>query len=98
MSISGNECKRGEIFVQNELINPLRIVTSTVRIERGEIPLCPVKTSCAIPKAEIFECIKEIGYHIIAAPVFHGEVVIKNVCGWGIDVLSTRTILKIRAG
>ena len=35
VSITGNTCKRGDIYARKEVTNPTRIVTSTVRITGG---------------------------------------------------------------
>lgn len=32
VSVTGNTCKRGDIYARKEVTNPTRIVTSTVRI------------------------------------------------------------------
>ena len=35
LSITGQTCKRGEVYARNEVTNPTRIVTSTVMVEGG---------------------------------------------------------------
>lgn len=37
VSVTGNTCKRGEIYGRKEVTNPTRIVTSTVRVSGGSI-------------------------------------------------------------
>ena len=34
VSVTGNTCKRGDIYARKEVTNPTRIVTSTVRVDR----------------------------------------------------------------
>ena len=41
-SVTGNTCPRGEKYAHQELTDPQRMLTSTVRIEGGELPLLPV--------------------------------------------------------
>ena len=36
LSITGQTCKRGEVYARNEVTNPTRIVTSTVMVEGGK--------------------------------------------------------------
>ena len=55
-TVTGNTCKRGEIYGLNEVTNPVRVVTSTVKVNGGELPVVPVKTAGAIPKKLNFEC------------------------------------------
>ena len=37
LSITGQTCKRGEVYARNEVTNPTRIVTSTVMVEGGKV-------------------------------------------------------------
>ena len=91
-TVTGNTCKRGEVYGINEVTNPVRVVTSTVKVNGGELPVVPVKTAGAIPKKLNFECMKVINETTVNAPVKMGEVLIKDVLGTGIDVVASRDI------
>jgi CxxC motif-containing protein len=94
-TVTGNTCKRGEMYGINEVTNPVRVITSTVRVENGELPVVPVKTNNPIPKGLNFKCMEEINKTVVNAPVKIGDVVIKNVLGTGVDILATRNVKKI---
>lgn len=51
-----------------------------------------MKTDNPIPKYSISEAVKEINKLVIKAPVRRGDVVSKNLCGLGVDVIATRSI------
>ena len=36
ISVTGNTCKRGDVYARKEVTNPTRIVTSTVRVSGGD--------------------------------------------------------------
>lgn len=91
-TVEGNTCKRGEIYGLNEVTNPVRVVTSTVKVNGGELPVVPVKTIGAIPKHLNFECMDIINGTVIEAPVKMGDVIIENVLGTGVDVVASRNI------
>ena len=91
-SITGNTCPRGADYVTKELTDPRRIVTSLVRVAGGGLPVVSVKTASDIPKDKIGECIRALKNIELQAPVRMGDVVAKNVCGTGIDVVATRTV------
>lgn len=91
--VSGNSCPKGAEYGVNEVTNPVRIVTSTVKVNGGEAPVVPVKTEKAIPKGLIMKCMKEINNITIKAPVMIGDIVIKNVLETGIDVVATKNVL-----
>ena len=92
--ITGNRCRRGETYAKEELISPVRTVTTTVPIIDGCIPMLPVKTSKAIPKSLIFECIDKLRDVFVNAPVSIGDVIISDVLGTGADIVATRSIGK----
>lgn len=91
-SIVGNTCPRGADYVTKELTDPRRIVTSLVRVQGGELPVVSVKTAADIPKDKIMECITVLKDIELSAPVRMGEVVAKNVCGTGVNVVATANV------
>jgi len=92
--IEGNLCHKGEEYVRSELFNPKRIVTSTVVVLNGEIPLVSVKTSRGVPKEKIFDVMDEISKIEINAPVKLGDVILRNVANTGADIIATRNVDK----
>lgn len=89
LNVTGHSCPRGEAYAKEEVSNPIRVVTSTVRVEGGNHRRCPVKTNGKIPKALIFEVIKALDGVCLKSPVQIGQVVISNVCETGIDFVTT---------
>jgi len=88
-NIKGNNCKRGEIYVRDEIKDPKRMVCSTVKISGNDAYSVPVKTETAIPKGLIFECMEKINQTEIKAPVHIGDVVIENLLDTGVNVIAT---------
>lgn len=94
VSVSGNTCKRGEIYARKEVTNPTRIVTSTVRVQGGSIDMVSVKTKEDIPKEKIFDCVKALKNTCVEAPVYIGDVIVSNVADTGVDVIATKNVEK----
>ncbi len=92
LSVSGNTCPRGEKYAIDECTNPVRMLTSTVKVNGGSLPVVPVKTSKPIPKDKMFECMKVINSEVVDAPVRMGEVIICNVCDTGADIVATNEV------
>lgn len=92
MNISGNQCKRGEIYVRNELSNPTRILTTTVKTIFPEIPRASVKTSEPIPKGLLMEAMKEINKVTIEKEMKIGDVVIENILNTNVNIVLTKEI------
>ena len=93
-TVEGAACKRGDVYGVKELTNPTRIVTSTVKITGAEMNRIPVRTASDIPKKLIRACMDEINKVCIDAPIKMGDVVIKNVCNTGVDVITSRSMKK----
>ena len=53
--VTGNSCPRGAVYGQNEIRNPQRTLTSTVRIQGAAYRRCPVKTNRPIPKSAMLQ-------------------------------------------
>ena len=92
VSVEGNTCKRVTVYGKKEVTNPTRIVTSTVRVSGGSIPVVSVKTREDIPKEKIFDCVKALKEVEVAAPVHIGDVVLRDVAGTGVDVVATKNV------
>ena len=56
--VTGNLCKRGDVYARKEVTNPTRIVTTTVRLAGGGV--VPVKTKEDIPKEKIMDCVRQL--------------------------------------
>ena len=91
-AVSGNSCPRGEQYGRSEVINPMRTLTSTVRISGAALRRCPVRTSTAIPKKLLFDAMREIDKVEVPAPVHRGDTLIKNLLNTGADLIATRDL------
>ncbi|MBD7915954.1 DUF1667 domain-containing protein [Clostridium sp. Sa3CUN1] len=92
LEVTGNTCKRGKIYGINEVTNPVRVVTTTVKIEGGEHTVLPVKTKMPIPKDLNFKCIEELNKITVKSPIKMGDVIIENILDTGVDVIATRDL------
>ncbi|MDD3106724.1 MAG: DUF1667 domain-containing protein [Bacilli bacterium] len=94
MVVTGNYCKRGTTYALNELIKPMRMVTSTVKIDSIIIERLPVVTEKPIPKEKIFAVMEAINQVQVKAPVKIHDVIIENVLNLGVNIIATRSIEK----
>lgn len=94
IEIAGNTCLRGDAYARKEISNPTRIVTSSVRVLGSKTGATTVscKTRSDVPKASIFNCIKDIVDVCVQAPVHIGDVVKANVAGTGVDMVATKDV------
>ncbi len=92
VSVTGNTCKRGDAYARKEVTHPTRIVTSTVCVSGGAIPMVSVKTQSDIPKGKIFDCVRALKGITVPAPVGIGDVIVENVAGTGVAVIATKNV------
>ncbi len=91
-TVTGGSCEKGIDYGIAELKNPVRVLTSTVKIDGSDLIRCPVRTNGSIPKGKIMMAMEEINKVCLTAPVRVGDVVIADILGTGVDVIATRDI------
>jgi len=94
LTISGNKCKRGYKYASTEVINPERILTSTVVIESEKIKRLAVKSEKPISKTILADCMVLINNASVKTPVKMGDVIIKNILNSGVDIVASRTVIE----
>lgn len=92
LEIAGNTCSRGAEYAEKELTDPVRIVTSTVRVRNGAQAVVPVKTKADIPKGKMMECMEAIKGVVLEAPVHIGDVALADAAGTGVDIVVTKEV------
>jgi CxxC motif-containing protein len=91
--ITGNSCVRGEVYGKQEAVSPMRVVTSTARVNGFEhIYSVPVKTTAPIPKQKVQDTMQLINTIVVNKPTKRGESVLKNIFGLGVDVVTTKSV------
>lgn len=92
ISVRGYSCRRGEKYAGEEAVAPRRMLTATVRVTGGELPLLPVVSAAPLPKAAVLACARRLAGLTVAAPVREGEVVCADILGLGVDIVASRDI------
>jgi CxxC motif-containing protein len=92
ISMEGNKCEKSEEFVSQELIEPMRILTTTIRIEGSKWPVIPVRTDKSVPKRLFPGIMRQLRRVKLQAPVNMLDVVVKDVLRTGANIIATRTM------
>ncbi|GAA0709772.1 DUF1667 domain-containing protein [Paraclostridium ghonii] len=90
--VEGNTCKRGEKYGVEEVTNPRRVITTTVKLSGSYLNLLPVKTNESISKELMFDIMKVLDNVRVCAPVNVGDVVVKDILGTGVDIVSAKSM------
>ena len=76
-AVTGNGCPNGIAYGKEELTNPTRIA---------------VKTTLPVPKGMMMDVMKVLDSVVVTSPVKTGQVIVKDICGTGSDIVATRDL------
>lgn len=79
LEVRGNGCPRGKAYAESEVTCPVRVVTSVVRTQSGQ--MVAVKTSEPVRKSEIFRIMDVINATHPKLPLSIGDVLVRGIDG-----------------
>jgi len=91
-AVQHNSCKRGISYAEQEFYDPRRMVTATAFVTGGIVTRVPVRSSEPLPMAQIDAALEAIYDLRLQAPLDLGQVVIEDVAGSGVDIITTRKL------
>ena len=77
-------------YAADEVTAPKRMLTTTVAVEGGLLPLLPVVSSTVLPKEKVLACAAYLRGIKVQAPIAAGDVVVKDILGLGVDIVASR--------
>lgn len=92
LSAEGYGCKRGLEYAATEYAHPVRILTTTVKLDGVQNDLLPIRSSKPLPKEKLMDCMAVIRSTTVKAPVNRYDVVIADICGCGVDMVATKAV------
>jgi CxxC motif-containing protein len=95
--VTGNLCDKGPEWARQEIVNPMRTISSSILVEQGDFPMVSVRTDSPISLKNIFDVMKEIKLVRLKAPVKIGDIVIEKVLGLSCNIIATRNVQKQEA-
>jgi len=94
-TVQGNRCKKGKDYAQQELVCPMRSITSTVQTSFRDFPRLSVKTDREVPLREIFRFMTVINGIIVNKRMKPGDVVARGLCGIEVNLVATGDMSEI---
>lgn len=88
-NITGNRCNRGFQYALQEIKDPKRVVTSTVKTNSLTHPRLSVKTDKPISKPLMLEVIQVIRTIEVTSPKHIGEIIIPNILDTDVNIVAT---------
>jgi len=87
------QCKKGKEYAVIEDRSPMRVLTTTVVVEKSRHVLLPVRTSRAIPKGRLIDCMNYLARLRVEPPLKTGDTIIHNILETGSDIIATGEII-----
>lgn len=91
--VEGAACPNGVKYGEQEVRDPKRTLTTTVRVEGGTLPLVSVRSAAPVKKGELKELVKKISGLSLQAPVHIGDTVYEDA-GKGILIRASKNVGK----
>ncbi len=92
VTVTGNQCRRGEAFGIAELTDPRRSVTTTVQTAFPELPWLPVRTDGEVKKADVPLVLSAARRARITARLRMGDVAVTDAGGTGVNLIATMDV------
>ncbi|MDP3448265.1 MAG: DUF1667 domain-containing protein [Eubacteriales bacterium] len=89
LQCSGQKCKRGVDYAAAELTHPMRSLTTSVKTAFPDSPVVSVRTDGEIEKAKLIDVAKALGQVIVEHRVKIGDIIAKDICGTGVNIICT---------
>jgi CxxC motif-containing protein len=94
VSVSGNSCARGKTYAESEFANPVRTLTTTVKINSRREALLAVKSSKPIPRDKQIAAVRSLRVFTASVPVRMGDVLICDFIEPGTNLVACKDVLK----
>ncbi len=92
LAVTGNDCEIGKRYAEEEFRDPRRMVTTTVRVRGGLLPLLPVVSTAPIPKKMVRDAVRLLAGVTVDAPVEDGQLIYGDILGTGVDIIASRRL------
>lgn len=92
-AVSGNGCEVGARYGKEELTNPTRVITTTVRLKNSSyLHQLPVKSSKPISKSLMFQIMEYLKDVEVSVPIDMSEIIVENILDTSVDIVACREV------
>ncbi len=90
--VKNNECMRGEKYLDQELTAPKRMLTTTVKVNDGELDVVPVYAEEYVDKDQVFEIVKYLKSIAVQAPINCNDIILEEINGTPVIIKASRDV------
>jgi len=92
VDIQGYTCDKGKKYAAQETICPMRVLTSTVKVENASLRVLPVITEAEIPLNLCDQAMEQIRRLNVKAPITVNDIIVKDFLGTGVNLIASRSV------
>jgi len=92
VDIKGYTCDKGRNYAAQETVRPMRVLTSTVKVEGAALRVLPVITDREIPLDLCEKAMEEIRQLDVKAPIKVNDVIVADFLGTGANLVASRSM------
>ena len=93
-TIVGNKCERGKKYAMQEITDPQRILTTTIKVNCGDKPLAGIRSNQPISLSKLKIFMKKLKNKEIYAPIKSGDIVLSDIDG--ISFIAENSVSKVK--
>ena len=94
LDVVHHQCKEGREYAIAEYRFPARVLTTVILTAAASRHLLPVRSNKPIPKTRLMEVMHSLSKIRIKPPVKMAQVIVSNIAGTGVDMISTDELVK----
>jgi len=87
--IEGNQCRKGLDYGRQEVLQPLRMLTTTVKTTNPDSPRLPVRLSREIPREKLRESMRIINGFTAELDCSPGDILVTGILEGDVNLLAT---------
>lgn len=92
--ITGNNCKRGPIYLKQELVAPKRMLTTSVKVIGGTAACVPVHATEYVDKDKVKSLIAYLKSLELTAPIINEQVIANHIGDYDVTIKASMSIDK----
>ncbi len=96
INVKGHLCPRGKAYAQQEAIDPMRVLPTSVKVTGGIRPLVSVKTDQPVPRRLLVQIMDYIQHLSVEAPVQIGQIISEDLLGTGARLIATKCVPRLK--
>lgn len=90
LSVEGNGCPRGKMYASSEVVCPVRVLTTTVKVEGGGV--LPVKTDKPVKKDMLFSVMQKVNAVTAGKNTKIGDIIVRNIID-DVNLIATDNVI-----